>query len=137
MDDSDYIPQCCNDEQDVKKICLECLEKKINELQHTFEKIRGGKVKSRRHDDFMKGGKSKKGLNFQCFSTHVFTEEQCDFALAWLKRWFCKTGDHRQLDYTLSVLQEELFLQVYADAKSINLEEAEVEMTKCVLAFSE
>ena len=48
-----------------------------------------------------------------------------------------KKSDHRQKDYALSVFQEELFLRVYADAKSINLKDAEVEMTMSVLAFSE
>ena len=120
-----FIPQCCNDVHDVKELCIECLELKFQNLQPTCKLIREGKLKSRRHDDFKKGGKWRRGLDKQWYSLMVFTEEQSDFALRWLKIHFCEDGDVLHLDYILRVLMDELLIRVLAETMSLNFDEAE------------
>ena len=115
----------CKDEQDVREICLECLETKFQKLQQTCKMIREGKLKSRRHDDFKKGGKWRRNLDRQSYSLKVYTEEQSEFALRWLKSNFCEGGDSLHLDYILQVLQDELLIRVLGGTLCLNFEDAE------------
>ena len=95
------VPSCCKDIKEMKDVCLECLEFLMEHHQPTCKLIRAGRVQRQRHDDFKKSKKSRKALDFQCYSLRFFSEDQQDFAMRWLRKEFCKTGDTKHLDYIL------------------------------------
>ena len=94
--------------KDPKEICIDCLLILLEHHRPTCQKIRSGKVKSRHHDVFKTGGKARNDLNFQCFSVR-----------------FCKTEDPIQIKHSLLVIEQELFIRIYADFMSLEYEIAD------------
>ena len=66
------VPSCCKDIKEMKDVCLECLEFLMEHHQPTCKLIRAGRVQRQRHDDFKKSKKSRKALDFQCYSLRFF-----------------------------------------------------------------
>ena len=97
-------------------------------LQHlsSCRLIQSGELESRRHEHYKRGGKLRRDLDAQCYTTGAFTEEQHDQVMNCLRQEFGKTtGD---LDYLLRVLNEEILLRVYSDFMSMELNAAEIRL---------
>ena len=58
---------------------MECIEKSLNHHKPVCLAIQQGTVKSRRHREYLKGGKARANLDFQWHSMRVFSEEAHDY----------------------------------------------------------
>ena len=122
------VSSCCKCVDNIKDICLKCLQMLIDRHLPICDRIQAGDVHSRRHDDFHNGIKTRNGLNRQCYSVRVFSDEQHDLALETLKRRFCPNRSLKKLRYILSVLIEEVLIRIFAEFLSIDFIEAEKKM---------
>ena len=53
----------------------------------------------------------------------------------WLRREFCPDGDHKKLDYCVSVLEPEMFIRLFTDITNCQFEEADSKMMEIGLAY--
>ena len=113
------IPDCCKNESDPEKLCLECLEVLFDHHRQTCVLIRSGKAKSRRHEIYKKSVNSRKDLDYQTHSRKIFTEEQHEFLERWLLREFCQSQSYKHVDHCLRVLMQEVFIRVFMDFKGL------------------
>ena len=59
---------CCRNTEnteDFHRVCLDCIDKLLWHHRRVCLSIRKGECKSRRHEDYRKGGKARINLNFQ------------------------------------------------------------------------
>ena len=122
------LPKCCNAQTNLKMICDECILHMLNHHEPICSQIRSGDCPSRRHQDYQKGGKTRRNLDYQIHSMRVFSDEAHEVAEKWLQRKFCRNGNQRALDYCLRVLQMELFIRIFMDVKGCSYDEAEEHM---------
>ena len=122
------LPDCCSTKTNFKLICDDCILHGLNHHEPICSKIRSGDCPSRRHQDYQKGGKTRRNLDYQIHSMRVFSDEAHEVAENWLRRKFCRNGNQRALDYCLRVLQMELFIRIFMDFKGCSYDEAEEHM---------
>ena len=125
---------CCQNETDFKKICNHCIKQLLDHYKPICQKIKNGACKSRRHRDYLSGGKAKRDLSFQINSMRVFSDEAHEVTENWLRKEFCKDGNPAKLDYCLRVLQMELFIRIFMRFTHCSYDEAEDKMinwSKC------
>ncbi|XP_067125883.1 uncharacterized protein [Centruroides vittatus] len=100
-------------------------------VKRNWSKLKGiacGKVYSRRHRDYVRGGKAKIDLTFQ---VHLapFTEKQIDYIMDLLIPEFYK-GNYEDMDYILKVLLPEVLIIVHMELNGTTHKKSEKLMSE-------
>ncbi|XP_025090035.1 uncharacterized protein LOC112561654 isoform X3 [Pomacea canaliculata] len=97
------------------------LEKSVLRLRTELEAVKQGNHYSRRHEQYMEGGKCRRLLDDQNYLEH-FKEGQEDVVMDTLLTMFPKT-DVQSLDYIMRVLLPEALIRVYQQVMGHSVED--------------
>ena len=128
----DYRPgrlnPCCSQKQDPKQVCPKCISDLLDHHKPLCARIRSGACPSKRHNDYRRGGRVRRNLDFQIYSMKVFSDQAPDVFEEWMFKNLVKNGNVDVIDHSLRVLQMELFMRIYADVTHCVLDKVEDRM---------
>ncbi|XP_067127569.1 putative leucine-rich repeat-containing protein DDB_G0290503 [Centruroides vittatus] len=100
-------------------------------VKRNWSKLKGiacGKVYSRRHRDYVRGGRAKIDLTYQVH-LYQFTEKQIDYIMDLLIPEFYK-GNYEDMDYILKVLLPEMLIIVHMELNGTTHKESDKLMSE-------